>query len=271
MIGSIRTALALLLICAGTLVLAPLQYIVLKTRLFPRGVMPRLWHRLMTKALGLRVHVSGKMSTDRPLLIASNHISWTDIMVIGSLDEVSFIARSDLAGWPFLGAISRLQRTVFVERDRKRSSGEQAGEIAGRLASNDAIVLFAEGSTGDGNHLLPFKSTLFGAARLVLGEANVDTVYIQPMAIAYTRLHGMPMGRQHRVLASWIGDIELLPHLRGLLREGAMDVEVQFGQPLEFTEASNRKQVSQRVEERVRAMMADTLRHRQRASSGGKS
>ena len=61
MIGSIRTALALLLICGATLVLAPLQYIVLKTKLFSRGVMPRLWHRLMTKALGLRIHVSGNM------------------------------------------------------------------------------------------------------------------------------------------------------------------------------------------------------------------
>ena len=205
--------------------------------------------------------------TDRPLLIASNHISWTDIMVIGSLADVSFIARSDVAGWPFIGAISRLQRTVFVERNRKRSSGDQAGEIAGRLASNDALVLFAEGSTGDGNHLLPFKSTLFGAARLVLGEANVETVYIQPVAIAYTRLHGMPMGRQHRGLPPGSATMIWLPTCERFCARARWMWKWSFGEPLEFTEASDRKQISRRVEQRVRAMMADMLRHRQRATT----
>jgi 1-acyl-sn-glycerol-3-phosphate acyltransferase len=224
----------------------------------------------MVKVLGLRIHVRGKLTAERPLLIASNHISWMDILVLGSLADVVFIARSDLAGWPIVGALSRLQRTVFVERHRKGTASDQAGQIAGRLAGNDALVLFAEGTTGDGNHLLPFKSTLFGAARVVLGEANVETVYVQPVAIAYTRLHGMPMGRQHRALVSWIGDTELLPHLKDVLREGAMDVEIEFGEPLEFTEASDRKQVARRVEGRVRAMMSDSLRHRQRATGNGK-
>ena len=270
MIGSIRIALALLLIGGATLLLAPLQYFVLKTRLIGRGSLPRLWHRILVRAFGLRVHVRGEMAADRPLLIASNHISWTDIMVIGSLADVSFIARSDLAGWPLIGKLSRLQRTVFVARDRKAGSMEQAGDIARRLAGNDAVVLFAEGTTGDGNHLLPFKSALFGAVRLVLDDVNVETVYVQPIAIAYTRLHGMPMGRQHRKLASWIGDSDLLPHFSDVLREGAMDVEVEFGEPLEITAASDRKQVARRVEERVRAMMAETLRHRQRAQASGR-
>jgi 1-acyl-sn-glycerol-3-phosphate acyltransferase len=264
MIGSIRIVLAVLLICVVTLAMAPLQFLALKTGLFDQGMLPRLWHWIIVKTLGLRVHVRGEIAPQRPLLIASNHISWTDIMVIGSLADVAFIAKSDVAGWPVLGTLSRLQRTMFVERDRKGKSGDQAGEIAGRLAGNDAVVLFAEGSTGDGNHLLPFKSTLFGAARLALGQGNAETVYIQPVAIAYTKLHGMPMGRQHRAVASWIGDADLVPHLKEVLREGAMDVEVQFGEPLEFRAGSDRKQVTRRVEDQVRAMMIEALRTRQR-------
>jgi 1-acyl-sn-glycerol-3-phosphate acyltransferase len=265
MIGSIRIGLALLLVCIATLLMLPLQMLALKTGLFSPGIIPRIWHRMALKALGLRVHVRGKIAPQRPLLIASNHISWTDIMVIGSLAEVAFIAKSDVAGWPVFGSLARLQRTVFVERERKGRSGDQAGEIAGRLAGNDAVVLFAEGSTGDGNHLLPFKSTLFGAARLALGNSNAETVYIQPVAIAYTKLHGMPMGRQHRVAASWIGDADLVPHLLEVLRERAMDVEVQFGEPLEFNAGSDRKQVARRVEGEVRTMMLEALRTRQRA------
>lgn len=264
MIGSIRIGLALLLVAIATLLMMPFQLLALKTGLFSPGMIPRIWHRMALKALGLRVHVRGKIARRRPLLIASNHISWTDIMVLGSLAEVAFIAKSDVSGWPVFGTLARLQRSVFVERDRKGKSGHQAGEVAGRLAGNDAIVLFAEGSTGDGNHLLPFKSTLFGAARVALGEGKAETVYIQPVAIAYTRLHGMPMGRQHRVVASWIGDADLVPHLLVLLREGAMDVEIKFGQPLEFRAGSDRKQIARRVEKEVRAMMIEALRTRQR-------
>ena len=149
--------------------------------------------------------------------------------------DVSFIAKSEIAGWPVIGWLSSLQRSVYVERERKRKSGEQASEIAGRLAAGQPIVLFAEGSTGDGNMLLPFKSTLFGAAAKAIAEGAADKVYIQPVAIVYTRLHGMPMGRQHRPLAAWIGDQDLVPHLRRCSREGAIDVEVHFGEPIEFS------------------------------------
>jgi lyso-ornithine lipid O-acyltransferase len=260
LIGSIRRALALLVMIGATLIMAPLQYVVLRTRLFDVAVLPRLWHRILTRALGLRVHVVGTMTTERPLLIASNHISWTDIMVLGGLADVTFIAKSDLAGWPVFGFLSRLQRTVFIDRERRRRSGEQAGEIAGRMAANDAVVLFAEGSTGDGNQPLPFKTTLFAAARMALAEGAL-VAYIQPVAIAYTRLHGMPMGRQHRPLAAWIGDSALVPHLMALLREGALDVEVQFGEPLAFTAESDRKAVARRMETEVRAMMTRALRN----------
>src|SRR5262245_55609246 len=110
MIGSIRMALALILVCGATLIIAPLQYLVLKTGFIGRGVMPRFWHRAVAAALGLRIHVRGEMSTERPLLIAANHISWTDVTVVGSLADVTFVARSDLAGWPLIGMLSRLQR-----------------------------------------------------------------------------------------------------------------------------------------------------------------
>src|SRR5690606_36985320 len=180
----------------------------------------------------MRVRIHGTMSGARPLLLAANHVSWTDIMVLGAFNNLAFIAKSEMAGWPVLGSLARLQRTVFIERERRRKSGEQASEIAARLAAGDAMVLFAEGTTGDGNLLLPFKSTLFGAANIAIAEGGTDKVFIQPVAIAYTRLHGLPMGRQHRVVAAWIGDMDLVPHIGRLLAEGAVDVEVHFGEPL---------------------------------------
>lgn len=259
MIGWIRTLLALAMVAAATLPLLVLQFLSLKTGLWSDRIIPSLFHSLVIRALGFRVHVHGEMAGNRPLLIASNHISWTDIMVLGSVAQVHYIAKSETKSWPVVGLLARLQRSVFVERERRGQSGQQADEIASRLAAGDPMVLFAEGSTGDGNHLLPFKSTLFGAAARAVADEQIERVFIQPVAIAYTRLHGLPMGRHHRTHAAWIGDDDLATHILALLREGGVDVEIHFGAPIEFDRSSSRKAVTARVEAQVRAMFNAAL------------
>ena len=260
MIGWIRVVVALSCVVLATLLLTPIQILAMKTGWPPENLARGFWHRINVRALGFRVHVSGSLSKKRPLLIASNHVSWTDIEIMASLFDLSFIAKSELAGWPLIGRLSRLQRPIYVERDRRRKSGEQAGELAGRLTAKETMVLFAEGSTGDGNMILPFKSTLFGAAAKAIEQGACERVYIQPAAIAYTRIHGVPMGRQHRVLGAWIGDQELVPHMLQLLREGAMDVELRFGEPFEFAAGASRKHAAAEIQRRVHAMMQDALR-----------
>lgn len=261
MIGWIRTIFALLVVGIVTVALAPFQYSALKFG-WPRpGRVPRLWHRVAVRALGMRVRVKGEMATERPLFIAANHVSWADIMVIGSVAEVSFISKSELAGWPGIGWLARMQRSVFIEREKKRKSGEQASEIGRRLVGGDVMVLFAEGTTSDGNMILPFKSTLFGAAKIALDDGSTERVVVQPAAIAYTKLHGLPMNRFHRTLVSWIGDADLLPQIQAVLKEGAVDVELRFGEAFEFTKATNRKGVSAEAEQQVRDMHADALRN----------
>ncbi len=260
MIGTIRTVCAVVAAALATLALAPVHYAALHLGFPGKGFAPRLWHRAVVRVLGVRVHVTGAMSAERPLFIASNHISWLDIMVIGSVAPVSFISKSELAGWPGIGWLARMQRSVFIERQNKRKSGEQASEIGRRLKEGDVMVLFAEGTTSDGNMVLPFKSTLFGAAKLVLDEGAVERVVVQPLAVAYTRLHGLPMNRRHRPMVSWIGDADLVPQIRSVLREGGIDAQVSFGEPFEFTPATNRKAICARAETAVRSLHRKALR-----------
>ena len=258
MIGKLRTFSAVALFALITPFLALAQLLALRG-LFSPDIIPRLWHRLILKCLGLKVRVHGSLSHKRPLLLASNHISWADIMVLGAKADVRFIAKAEVADWPGMGTIARLNRTVFVEREQKRKSGKQASEIAQRLIGGDALVLFPEGTTADGNFLLPFKSTLFGAAKLAL-DADAETVYIQPVALAYTRLHGLPLGRYRRLFLSWTGDIGLLPSLLEMLSQRAMDVELHFGEPVPFTSDSNRKEIAREVENSVRTTFKAILR-----------
>src|SRR5690606_38578093 len=138
MIGTLRSAAAIALILIASLPMALWQIIALKSNgRLDDGRIPRLWHRMAVRLLGIRIHVRGAPSKKRPLLIASNHISWSDIMVLGSLDEVHFIAKAEVATWPIFGTLARLQRSVFVERQARRKSGEQATEIARRMSDGD--------------------------------------------------------------------------------------------------------------------------------------
>lgn len=261
---TLRLVGALAVVAAAVLPLALAQAVALATGWWSDGMAPRLWHRTVLKVLGIRVHMKGTLATGRPLLIASNHVSWTDIMVLGSLGRLHFVAKAEVRSWPVMGTLARLQRTVFVERERRRATPEQAREIGERLKDGDPMVLFAEGTTGDGNRVLPFNTTLFGAAQLALGTLESDRVLVQPVAIAYVRRGGLRLDRRERAALAWIGDTPLLPHLRHLMTAGVMDVEVHFGEAIAFSAVSNRKTVARQAEKAVREMLAPALAGRNR-------
>jgi 1-acyl-sn-glycerol-3-phosphate acyltransferase len=258
----LRIAIGVIVLLAVTLLLLPFQLLGLRFNWKIRRFLPRLWHRVACRVLGIRVRVHGVLEAKRPLLLAANHASWKDILVLGSVADVVYIAKSDVRAWPVFGILARLQATIFVEREQRQKTGEQVNEIAERLTAGEIVVLFPEGTTSDGNRLLEVKSSLFGAAASAVPHAPDGIVHIQPVSIAYTGLHGMAMGRYHRPIAAWPGDIELLPHLMGILRAGAVDVDVDFGERVDYERTSNRKEVSRTVEARIRAMLGARLRGR---------
>ncbi|HMQ57278.1 MAG TPA: lysophospholipid acyltransferase family protein [Rhizobiaceae bacterium] len=255
-----RSIAALAAIGAATLVLLPMQMAALRFLPGLAARIPRLWHRIALAALGIRVTVRGAPSANQPLFLVSNHISWTDIPVLGSLLPLSFIAKSEVSGWPGVGHLARMQRTVFVEREARSRTGRQAGEIAARLVEGDTMVLFAEGTTSDGNYIYPFRTALFGAAQQALRDSDAESVAIQPVAIAYVGLQGMPMGRYHRSLIAWPGDVALGPHLKGVLDEAAIDVIVSFGEAIVFDASTVRKSAARDAEASVRALFENALR-----------
>lgn len=257
----VLTAIALLLM---TVIMAPMQVVGLAFELRIRRWLPRYWHRAACWLLGIRIHCHGTLDYHRPLMLAANHASWKDIMVLGALADVVFIAKTEVASWPVFGVLARLQKSIFITREEKRRTGEQVGEIARRMADGEIVVLFPEGTTSDGNRLLDVKSSLFGAAAAALPLAPDGVVYIQPVSIAYTRVQGMPMGRYHRPIAAWPGDITLLPHLLGVLRAGAIDVDVSFGESIACTAQTNRKHLSAAVARQIRGMLSERLRGRKK-------
>jgi lyso-ornithine lipid O-acyltransferase len=258
-----RALIAGAAIAVITLTLIPVQWVLVTLKLPSRRRIPGVYHRMLCALLGVRIEVLGERSKAQPLLLVANHSSWLDVPIITAVAPVIFVAKQEVASWPLFGLLAKLQRSVFVNRVRRHKTGEVNAEIARRLAEGDPVVLFGEGTSSDGNRVLAFRTALIGAAgeALAAGQPG-QCVMIQPLSIAYVGMDGLPMGRYQRPLAAWYGDMELLPHLLCILKRGALDVVVTFGEPIAFNSMSDRKQVARALHLTVRQLTAAALRDR---------
>jgi len=158
--------------------------------------------------------------------MTANHTGWFDIPILSAVAPVSFVAKIEVSRWPFFGTLARLQRTIFIRRERAKAL-EDRDTIRRRLLEGDALVLFPEGTSTDGNRVLPFRSALLSAAELDLGEDSGHHqrhASVQPVSIALVGLHGMPMGREkppllclvrgHGACAASLGGAEIGPYGR---------------------------------------------------------
>lgn len=232
-----------------TLGLLPVQVAALLLRARLARTLPVFYNGLCARLLGFRVKVRGKPVSAGPALFVSNHASYFDIVVLGSLLEASFVAKSEVAGWPVFGTLARLNRTVFVERRRHRAK-QQADAISRRLGAAERLILFPEGTSNDGNRTLPFKSSLFAAVlspEPAAREAG-SGMWVQPVSVTYTRLNGMPMGRGLRPFYAWYGDMDLVPHLLEALALGTVEVAVEFHAPVAPEDFVDRKALAEHCE-----------------------
>ncbi|HXC57596.1 MAG TPA: lysophospholipid acyltransferase family protein [Rhizomicrobium sp.] len=243
-----------------TLLLIPYQMLNLRLGSKRAKTFPNNYHRFMAKLFGIRITTIGTLPSEGVLIVA-NHTSWLDIIVFSVLGRVSFVAKSEVATWPLFSTLAKLQRTVFVERARRSATGEARDQIRERLLAGDTLVLFPEGTSNDGNAVLPFKSALMGAveARVDDGKGGQRAVRVQPVSAAYVGVHGIPMGRENRPLYAWYGDMELVPHLWEALQTGPIEVIVEFHKPMDVDEVGGRKPLAVRAEAVIRRGQARAL------------
>lgn len=195
--------------------------------------------------LGLRTHVHGAINKNKPLLIISNHISYTDIIALGAAAPLTFIPKSEIETWPLIGFLCKLIGCVFVDR-RRTQTKTNMGNIEAGLKAGKPLVLFAEGTTSDGRGLLPIRSSYFQIVELM-----DEPVHIQPVLLRYTRINGLPMDETQRYDIAWVGDEELVPHLKKLLTFSRIDVDIHFLPEINVGECKTRKEIARMCEERL--------------------
>ena len=205
------------------------------------------------RILGIKLRIEGMPMTGRGAIVA-NHTSWLDIFTLNASKRIYFVSKSEVAGWPGIGWLARATGTVFIERNRARAA-EQTRVFEQRLLAGHKLLFFPEGTSTDGDQVLPFKTTLFQA---FFTPALKGEIAVQPVSVRYVAPDGLD-----RRFYGWWGEMSFGAHLLASLapaRQG--HVSVVYHPPLKVSQFANRKALAQACEDAVRAG------HLQLANSG---
>lgn len=253
-----RTTLGYLLILLRGLPLALLVFgglaLLLLVRLIERPVFgiarPVTPHitvfvcRMALRIIGVTLHVKGEPAHG-PGAAVANHASWLDIFVLNASKRIYFVSKSEVAGWPGIGWLARATGTVFIERNRAQAAA-QAALFKERLSAGHRLLFFPEGTSSDGQRVLPFKTTLFAA---FFAPELRETLEIQPVSVIYDA----PLQADSRFYGWW-GDMDFGSHfLRMLATPRHGQVTVVYDRPLQVGAFADRKALAAACEARVRA------------------
>lgn len=239
-----KLRLALLVILAVTLAL-PVS--ALRRRRRGSGIV-RWWMRRVANALGLEIVVRGTPAPG-PTLWCANHVSWLDVIALGTLGDVVFVSKSEVRDWPLVGWCAAAAGTLFL---RRGSGSDTVASVAATLRSGQAVAFFPEGTTGTGERLRRFHSRLFAAAM------ETDAM-VQPVALRFSEGE-----EQHSELAPFVDDDEFLPHLLRLIAHRGLRVEITFPEAINPVWQADRRALAQTAEVAVAACLGDLppLAHR---------
>lgn len=183
------------------------------------GSVFQAWCRALCRILAVRVRVAGP-APEPPFVLVANHVSYLDILVLGTRLPCVFVAKAEIAGWPVFGALCRAVNTIFIDRGSRRDVTRVMAEMEAMLGAHQGIVVFAEGTSGAGHRVLPLRSSLLDLpARL--GRP------VHWAALSYVVPDGSP---PVHLAVTWWGEMPLVPHVRALARLDRVDASIAFGE-----------------------------------------
>lgn len=200
--------------------------------------------RMVCAIIGIKVAPAGALPAPAPRFVVANHVSWTDIVALASLYPFVFLAKAEVANWPVLGFLARLQGTIFVRRGARSEIPRINAALCDVLRDRRDLVVFPEGTSSDGTQVLRFNPAHFDAIQSYAGDAVVA-----PVAIRYAR-DGAPVD------VGWYGDMTFLPHLWALMKGGGVRCHIMFGDPVD-ARGKDRKSIAAETEAQVRGLLAN--------------
>lgn len=230
----------------------PLQALVMCFTRGPKSyTIPIIWQKGVCKIFGIRTIVEGTIHQGQTLFVC-NHVSYLDIPAMATVLKASFVAKKEVAGWPVIGFLSRLQQTAFISRSRGDAQKEK-NALANMIAEGKSLILFPEGTSTDGTRVEPFKSSLFS---LTLDDQQNRTLMIQPVTLTIELIDGKaPETQALRDLYAWYGDLDMLPHLVAFAKTSGTTVRLVFHDPVDPSAFADRKALAEACWETVRGSL----------------
>lgn len=255
-------ALAFLLAMAFfVLLIAPLQAVARRFDWPLQHRIQRFFCRTICRVIGMEVAAQGALAGAPGRLIVANHVSWTDILAIASLHPCVFLAKAEVAEWPVLGFLARLQGTIFVDRGRRGAIPAVNAALARRLREGRDVVVFAEGTSSDGAKVLKFNASHFAMLHELALETGAPAVAASPVAFAYGPRRTAAKAEPFDV--GWYGDMSFLPHLWALMRKGGARCQVLFGDSLVPSAFPDRKSLAQAAQQSVEDLLGRAFAQRE--------
>jgi 1-acyl-sn-glycerol-3-phosphate acyltransferase len=199
--------------------------------------------RWALKGLDVQVHIARRPHTphdDRPHFFVANHVSDIDILALASITPMVFITSAELRDLSFLGTLAKLGGSVFVERRNKFKVMEEMKRLTQLMHDGFDILLFPEGTSSNGESVLPFKNTFFQAA--IDAEAM-----LVPVCINYRSIEGEPPRPRNRDKVFYYGTMGFTAHLGRLLSVKSIEVECKILEGIPLTRSDDRKEMSERA------------------------
>lgn len=230
-----------------TVAIIPIQFIMIVLFKKQDYVIPVFYAKALNFILGVQINTYGQKMAKSQTLFVSNHISYLDIPVLGSLIHGSFVAKSDVASWPLFGLLAKLRKTVFIDRT-KAGTKEGNNQIETYINQGRNLILFPEGTSSEGTTVLPFKSSFF---KMAIDNENCE--FVQPVTLRIKNIEGEAVEKNRRYDDyAWYGDMTLSPHLWNFFGLSGVTIDVIFHTPIPPRHLSNRKELAKHCEEEVK-------------------
>ena len=202
----------------------------------------QIWAFALLKRLGITLRVRGQAPLTGPVLLAANHISWLDIIVMHAARHCRFISKDDIARWPVVGTLATAAGTLYIQRESRRDALRVVHHMAQCLQNDEVLAVFPEGTTGDGTIVLPFHANLFQAAI----AANAP---VQPVGLKFVDA----ASKEPSFAPCYVGDDTLIGSVWRTLCADPIEAVVHFG-PSQTAKGRDRRAWAAEVRDAVVAL-----------------
>ena len=231
--------LILTILCFWTLFIAFFQTIIfILPKVFFFTIL-RVYFRGLVLLFGIKIVCNGQPQSRKTLFI-SNHTSYLDIIILGSKINGLFVAKSEIDRWPIINLLTKIAKTIFINRKDFLKANKQVKKISDELSNGYNVIIFPEGTSNDGNRVLPFKSSLFE----IVKNEKLKNYKLQPVSITYSSMDNIPINRLFRPFFAWYGAMDLASHAWNFFGIGNCEIKLNFHDSKPFSNFDNRKDAS---------------------------